>query len=134
MYSDNTSIKKTYSKKLVFIVEDNRAYCILLGRVLEKKGFMIMMFESGKKALNMMDYITPDLILSDIQMPEMDGFNLHAEVFKRHHDLHVPFIYISSCRTRSIVKKANRIGATKMIDKPVTPTVLQQKITQVLSA
>lgn len=125
----------TYKKSpLVFVVEDNTAYCILVGRILERNGFSVMMFESGIKALEMLDHVKPDLILSDIQMPEMDGFRFNKEVRKRYNGLNIPFVYISSSRSRSIIKRANRIGAINMLGKPVTPMDLNHSLRQVLSS
>lgn len=119
---------------LVFVVEDNAAYRILVGRILERNGFSVMMFESGVKALEVLEQVKPDLILSDIQMPEMDGFRFYKEVRKRYNSANIPFVYISSSRSRSIIKRANKIGAAKMLGKPVTPVDLNHSIRQVLSS
>lgn len=119
---------------LVFVVEDNAAYRILMGRILERNGFTVMLFESGLEALDVLEHVKPDLVLSDIQMPDMDGFRFQKEVRKRFQSCKIPFVYISSSTSRSVIKKANRIGAAKMLGKPVTPGMLDQSIRQVLSA
>ncbi len=121
------------NKPLVFLVEDNNAYCILISRVLQKNGFMVMAFEHGKKAAEMLNHIQPDLILSDIEMPYMDGFELHDYVSKTFVDLNIPFIYLSSTTSKEMIKKAGKIGATHMLDKPVSGETLKETIFSVLS-
>lgn len=125
------SIKK--DKPLVFIVEDNEAYRILLGKILEKRGFLVMMFEHGRKAVDMLQYIQPELILSDISMPCMDGFELHNYVIENYGRLNIPFVYLSSNTTSEYVNRATKLGARRMLGKPIAPDDLADTIDLVLS-
>ncbi len=125
------SIKK--DKPLVFIVEDNEAYRILLGKILEKRGFLVMMFEHGRKAVDMLQYVQPELILSDISMPCMDGFELHNYVIENYGRLNIPFVYLSSNTTSEYVSRATKLGARRMLGKPIAPDDLADTIDLVLS-
>lgn len=120
-------------KPLVFIVEDNEAYRLLISRILQKKGFMVMVFENGRKAADMLRNVKPSLIVSDIEMPQMDGFEFHDFVEKNYGDT-IPFIYLSSSTDEEVKQKAHLIGATKMLKKPVSPEDLKQAIDQVLES
>jgi CheY-like chemotaxis protein len=119
-------------KPLVFIVEDNQAYRMLIGKVLEQRGFMVMMFEHGRKAVDMLNYIQPSLILSDIAMPCMDGFEFLAYVKEHYPKLGIPFVYLSSSTSNKDIEKATKLGAQRMLGKPISPEALAETIDNVL--
>ena len=127
MYS---KIKK--EKPLVFIVEDSAAYRVLLGRVLENRGFMVMMFEHGRKAADMLNYVKPTLILSDISMPCMDGFEFHEYVKRNFGKLNIPFVYLSSSTSETDKRKALNMGARRILRKPISPQNLASILDTVL--
>ncbi|RNC80094.1 MAG: response regulator [Balneola sp.] len=120
------------NKPLVFIVEDNIAYRMLISRVLQNKGFMVMVFENGRKAADMLQHIKPKLIVSDIEMPRMDGFEFKDYVRRNFEDT-IPFIYLSSVTNEEVKERAQLLGATKMLKKPVSPDDLKQTIDEVLN-
>lgn len=105
-------------KQIVFIVEDNDAYRVLIGRMLEKRGFLVLMFDSGFKALEMLEFIVPSIILSDIQMPGMDGFTLHEKIEAMYPNINVPFQYISSTTEKELIERANALSVHKLVRKP----------------
>ena len=111
-------------KPIVFIVEDNDAYRVLMGRMLEQRGFLVLLFSDGYKALEMLEYIKPKIILSDIQMPGMDGFTLHEKIEHLYPDLNIPFQYISSTSQKNLIEKANAISIENLIRKPAKPDEL----------
>ena len=122
------------TKPLVFIVEDNSAYRFILGKILQEKGYMVMLFEHGRKAVDMLKYIKPTLIITDIQMPCMDGFEFHEYVKKNFAHYNIPFIYLSSSISESSKDKAQRLGAVEMMDKPVNPAMLRKSITEIIDS
>lgn len=111
-------------KQIIFIVEDNDAYRILIGRMLEQRGFSVLMFHNGFKALEMLKYIIPSIILSDIEMPGMDGFMLHEQVEALYPDVGIPFQYISSTSKEEIIERANVLSIHELVKKPVQPDEL----------
>jgi len=121
-------------KPLVFIVEDNEAYRMLLGKVLEKRGFLVMMFEHGRKAVDMIQYVQPSLILSDITMPCMDGFELHHYVIENYGRLKIPFVYLSSNTSPEHIQRATQLGARRMLGKPIEPDDLADTLDLVLNS
>jgi len=120
-------------RPLVFIVEDNEAYRLLIGKVLERRGFLVMMFEHGRKAVDMLQYVQPALILSDITMPCMDGFELHTYVNEKFGRVKIPFVYLSSNTSPEFMKRATQLGARRMLGKPIAPDALADTIDLVLS-
>ncbi|MEO9887367.1 MAG: response regulator [Balneola sp.] len=105
-------------RPIVFIVEDNDAYRILTGRMLEQRGFLVLMFADGYKAIEMLEYIVPSIILSDIQMPGMDGFLLHEKIGDLYPELNIPFQYISSTKEKQLIDRANTLSIEKLVQKP----------------
>ncbi|WP_040368031.1 response regulator [Balneola vulgaris] len=117
-------MSKEKKQPLVFVVEDNHAYRILIGRILEQRGFTVMLFENGIKALEMLSFVQPNIILSDIQMPGMDGFELFEEIKLKFPEAKIPFLYISSTQSESMISKANDMGSDALIRKPAQPEEL----------
>jgi CheY-like chemotaxis protein len=117
-------MSREITKPIVFIVEDNDAYRVLMGRMLEQRGFLVLLFSDGFKALEMLEYIKPNIILSDIQMPGMDGFTLHEKIEHLYPNTNIPFQYISSTTQKSLIDRANSIGIQKLILKPAKPEEL----------
>jgi len=118
---------RTKSKKqIVFVVEDNDAYRVLLGRMLEQRGFLVLMFENGFKALSMLEYLIPCIILSDIQMPGMDGFELREEIDSMYPKLRIPFQYISSTNEQVLIEKANELSILELVQKPARAEELSE--------
>ncbi len=122
------------TKPLVYIVEDNNAYRVLLGRILEKKGCMVMMFDNARKAVEMIGSVYPNLIVSDIQMPGMDGFELYNTIKRDYPRLNIPFVYISSTTDTEEIEMAKELSMRKMLGKPVHPDVLFNSIQEALIA
>lgn len=123
----------TNKKPLVFIVEDNKAYRILLARIIEKKGYVVMLFEHGRKAIDMIKYCKPTLILSDIEMPVMNGFELYQFIEKHYPTLNIPFVYISSSTSLEEIEHASKLSRRGVLGKPVNPEELLVTINEALS-
>ena len=72
----------------------------------------------------MLKYIIPCIILSDIEMPGMDGFMLHEQIETLYPDVRIPFQYISSTTREEIIERANVLSAHELVKKPVQPEEL----------
>lgn len=86
-------------KPIILLVDDSLTVRTLLGKLLGKSGqYQVILKENGLDAVNYLDsgIQKPDLIITDMQMPEMDGFELIEEVRKRHRFDSIPMIAISS--------------------------------------
>ncbi len=84
------------SQEIILIVEDNPILREGLQEMLELEGFTIITAVNGRRALEEMDEITPDLILSDIAMPEMDGYEYFRAVRERPEWVTIPFIFLAA--------------------------------------
>lgn len=117
----------------VLIVEDDENSRILLESSLTANGYQVKSAENGKIALDLAIRNPPDLIISDILMPEMDGYTLCKEL-KSNTDLrHIPFIFYTATYTDpSDEKLAMDLGASRFIVKPLDMDTFLNEIAVVL--
>ena len=80
----------------ILVVEDDDATRKILRRILEKKGWAVTEADSGRSALKQLEVSRPHLILLDLMLPEMDGFELIAELRKSHSEDPIPIVVITA--------------------------------------
>jgi putative two-component system response regulator len=105
----------------ILLVEDNDVLREGLKSILEQEGYQAIVAGDGKEALAKMGKTTPDLILSDIIMPELDGYGLFEAVRSRAEWVSIPFIFLTARRERQYVLAGKRLGADDYLLKPVSP-------------
>ena len=104
----------------VLIVEDDEDSRILLEFALGEKKYEVMSADNGKTALEQIQKKIPDLIISDILMPEMDGYSLCKTIMADQSLCHIPFIFYSATYTEEEDKQlALNLGARKFLVKPM---------------
>jgi putative two-component system response regulator len=112
----------------VLVVDDNENNRELLTRRLKARGHSIVTVENGKQALEIVRQQTFDLMLLDIMMPEMNGFQV-LEILKKDDDLrHLPVIVISGLDDMDSVAKCIELGAEDYLIKPFNGTLLKARI------
>ena len=118
-------------KSYVLLAEDDADQRELFTLMLEEKGFEVHSVANGKEALAELQRSVPDLILTDIQMPEMNGLDLVWQV--KHHAkfVDVPII-VMTCNNKEYLKVASTMGANGTIAKPFDEEDLFTAILQVL--
>lgn len=112
----------------VLVIEDNEQNLYLMQFLLEKHGFVVTSARSGVEGLERVERLVPDLILLDIQLPEMDGYTVAAELRKRQTLHEVPIVAVTSYAMLGDREKALSSGATDYIEKPIDPTTFVQRI------
>jgi putative two-component system response regulator len=111
----------------ILIVDDIHDNIIHIGELL-KDIYRVKFATNGKKALKIADTGKPDLILLDIMMPEMDGYEV-CEVLKSNRNTHeIPVIFLTSKNRVEDEKKGFDLGAVDYITKPVSPPLLLARI------
>jgi putative two-component system response regulator len=104
----------------ILVVEDDPAMLIALRDILESAGYIIHTAANGQEALNILNHSKPELILSDIAMPVMDGFDLLEAVRERPTGATIPFIFLTARGTREDIFTGKSLGVDDYITKPVT--------------
>lgn len=112
----------------LLVVDDNRVNRILLARGLESKGHIVEIAENGKQALEKLRNDSFDLVLLDIEMPEMNGYQV-LETCLQDADLReIPIIMTSSLDELNSVVKCIELGAEDYLNKPVNPILLRARV------
>ncbi len=104
--------------KLVFLAEDSNVIRKLLKNNIEQSGYRVKVFENGKNLLDALNKETPDLILTDLEMPVADGTFLIKKVRENEKIQNLPVIVFSSLASEENEKKVSGIGANEFISKP----------------
>ncbi len=118
-------------KKLIYIIDDSKtilkhAEGVLIG------SYRVALFEQGQKALDQMRLVPPDLVLLDINMPQMDGY----AVFRRMRDSSelkkIPVIFLTADTKQESELMGFEMGAMDYITKPFAPLIMQSRIARIL--
>jgi len=104
----------------LLIVEDNHDLRNGLKDILAFEGFTVLSAGNGKEALEQMKAISPDLIISDITMPEMDGYAFYDAVRTRPDGITIPFIFLTARGEREDVMRGRNLGVEDYLIKPVS--------------
>ncbi|MBD3672220.1 MAG: response regulator [Planctomycetaceae bacterium] len=118
----------------ILVVDDSPMDRVRVGNFLEKShvDYRISFAADGKEALLQIENTSPDIVVTDMQMPEMDGFELVREV-KLKHPL-IPVILITSKGSEQIAAKALKVGAVSYVPKSTMAEHLPQTIERTLNA
>ena len=102
----------------ILIVDDVPANIQFLGKLLKDEGYKIAPAPNGKKALEMIPKMRPDLVLMDVMMPEMDGFEACSRMKASAEMKDIPVIFLSARSESEDVVKGFKLGAVDYIQKP----------------
>ena len=119
----------------ILIAEDNESSRVLLVAVLAAEGYEVVAFENGLKALAYLQTQIVDLIVSEILMPEMDGYGLCRAVKQNHYLASIPFIFYTATYTSPQDERfAISMGATKFLIKPMATLDLLKVVADVINS
>ena len=114
--------------KRILIVDDDRTMRTVLTRYLENRGYQVEQFGSGSEALAAFAKNPPDLVVSDVMMPEMDGLEFCRRLRSTPSGQLMPFIFLSGKGELEDRIYGHEIGADDYLTKPVDPRELVAKI------
>lgn len=120
------------SKSTVLLVEDNVEFRSYLQESLLEK-YNILEAENGQEALDLLEYHNPDLIVSDIMMPVMDGLQLCQKLKTNPEYSHIPIILLTAKSTHEDKVAGLTIGADEYITKPFDLDILDARISYLIS-
>ena len=112
----------------ILIADDNRVNRLLLARGLEQEGHAVVYAEHGREALDLLRQRRFDLLLLDVLMPELDGFEVLAELQEDPHLRDIPVIVTSALDEIDSVVRCLEMGAEDYLTKPVNPVLLSARI------
>ena len=120
------------SKAKILLVEDESVLQKLYSRILNDAGFELTISENGKEALECLKELLPDIIISDIMMPEMDGFEFRKNLKNDARFDTIPFCFLTSRTGEEDIITGLDLGADDYISKITSPRILVKKIETLL--
>jgi len=114
--------------KKILVVEDNEQNRYLMQYMLEKSGYGVVIAPSGGEALVLAVQERPDLILMDIQLPDMDGLEVTRRIRASEADGKIPIVAVTSFAMAGDREKALAAGCNGYIEKPINPETFLHEI------
>ena len=121
------------SKSVILYVEDNKDNRLLVRRVLEAEGYTMVEASSAEDAMERIKTTRPNLILMDINMPDVDGYALTARIKRTPGFASVPIVAVTANVMRGDREKSLEAGCDGYIQKPIDIDQLTQQIERFLA-
>src|SRR5262245_41246220 len=112
----------------ILVVDDTPANIQILIGILKEKGYQLSVATNGIEALKVLERIRPDLILLDVMMPEMDGFETCRQIKNSDTLREIPIIFLTSKTDTEDIVKGFEIGAVDYVAKPFNAPELLARI------
>jgi two-component system cell cycle response regulator DivK len=112
----------------ILYVEDNPGNRLLVKRVLEAEGYLILEADNSLSALKLLERETPDLILMDVNLPEVDGYTLTARLRQQEALREIPIIALTAYALKGDRERALASGCDGYIQKPIDVDSLPEQV------
>lgn len=112
------NFRKDIASSKILTVDDSRSNLFLLWNILTGAGYQVISASSGAQALSLMEDDLPDLVLLDIEMPQMDGYEVCRRINQDDWSCTVPVIFLSSLQNADAKVKGFEAGAVDFVTKP----------------
>ena len=106
-------------KEKILVIDDSSTNVVLLNAVLLQYGYEVITAFSAKEAFRLLEKESPDLILLDLLMPEISGFDFLGEIKKKKKLKNIPVVIVSAVGSKENVSLTQELGAVSFINKPV---------------
>ena len=116
------------STKKILVVDDSNTNVVLLEAILKSRGYNVLTAMTVKEAYSILESETPQLILLDLLMPNVNGFQFLEEIKKKEVTRNIPVIVVSAVTDERNKKRAENLGASDYIEKPVDINELVAKV------
>jgi DNA-binding response OmpR family regulator len=119
-------------RQKILLVEDEESMVILIQYNLEQAGYDFSSVKNGRLALEFCKKEKPDLIISDISMPEMDGYELREKLINDENFRDIPFIFLTAKTQTDDKFRGLELGVNHFLIKPFEPELLLLTISNIL--
>ncbi len=116
--------------KKIMIVEDDEKSLYLARFILEKEGFEVIEARDGLEALDNVSRETPDLILMDMQLPNLDGYEATRRIKADERLAKTPVIALTAYAMKGDREKTLEVGCSGHIEKPIDPSTFVEEVTK----
>jgi chemosensory pili system protein ChpA (sensor histidine kinase/response regulator) len=122
------SARKEDASTVVLVVDDSLTVRKVTTRLLEREGFRVLTAKNGLEATEILVHNKPDIVLADLEMPKLNGFELIGKIRENPDTAHVPIIVISSRTAEKHREMARQLGANFFIGKPYKEDELLERM------
>ncbi len=122
------------NQKKVLIVDDELSILVPIKFLLEKSNYRVDLAQSGKEALEKISQSQPDLILLDIMLPDLDGYEIYQLIRENSDWDAIKVIYLSAKNRDVDIAKGLNLGVDSYVTKPFSNSELLEKIKALVSA
>lgn len=119
---------------LVLIADDDPTHLLVAEEVLRQSGFRVVTAECGRTALEIFDRTKPDIVILDVEMPGLSGFEICKAIRFKEVGRETPIVLITGLEDDMSVNRAYDLGATDFVNKPIAWSVLPHRIRYVLKS
>src|SRR6185295_18942549 len=123
----------TRTKRVVLLADDSDLVHRHSGPILEEAGYDVALAYDGEQALAMLPDVRPDLVITDVEMPGKDGYQVCAAIKQGAETAHLPVIICSSLGEAADLEKGFDCGADDYLVKPVVPEDLTSRVRALLA-
>jgi two-component system, cell cycle response regulator DivK len=116
----------------ILVVDDSTTNVVLLEAILDEKGYHIETALNAREAYAIIEKETPDLILLDLLMPKISGFDFLEEIRKNKKTIDTPVIVVSALTDEENIDKIMKLGAIDFVKKPIDLQYLVERVESVL--
>lgn len=120
--------------KKILIVDDQPQNVTLIERIVASPGTEILKAFNGNEAVNIVKTSLPDIVLLDVNMPDMDGYEVCRRIKSCKETNCIPVIMISALNDEAVRNKSLDAGARHFLSKPFDPAELSEKVRKILTA
>ncbi len=125
--------KSTLAQHTVLVADDSRTVLRLIERTLTAAGFGVVLADDGRKAVQLALETKPDLVVLDINMPELDGYGVcHELLANSEWNTKTPVIFLTSANAPHLAMLGNQLGA--FLSKPTEPDLLLETVCGLLKS
>lgn len=121
------NVMSTSTPKTIMLVDDNVAN-LKIGRNVLSKDYNVLTIPSGERLFQMIDRVTPDLILLDVEMPDMDGYDVIKKLKQDPKTASIPVIFLTAKSDTGSELEGLSLGAVDYIVKPFSPPILMKRV------
>lgn len=118
--------------KTILIVDDELSILVPLQFLMEKEGYVPKLAQSGKEAIEKISEVRPDLILLDIMLPDLDGYEIYQMIRERTEWESIRIIFLTAKNREADMAKGLAMGADAYITKPFSNAQLVGKIRELI--
>ncbi len=115
-------------RKRILIVDDELSILVPLQYLLEKEGYDTKLAQSGKEAIEKIEEFQPNLVLLDIMLPDLDGYEIYHMIRQKEHWRSIRIVFLTAKNQETDMAKGLAMGADAYITKPFSNVQLIDKI------